>query len=144
MSVLGKVRSALETSEYEFDYPFNGLLVTVDPERDDPERLGEYATAFSPDFLGITGSEKQLEDFARQLNVAFVKVPLDEEGDKDEDDDAGEGRTTGGGGEEADDASLGGGADILNRTCTRDEKRHRSYATTRATGTFDRSLKTCG
>ena len=81
MSVLGKVRSSLEASEYEFDSPFKGLLVTVDPERDDPKRLGEYATAFSPDFLGITGSKKQLEDFARQLNVAFVKVPLDDAGD---------------------------------------------------------------
>ncbi len=50
-------------------------FVSVDPERDDREVIGRYVTAFSPRFTGITGSRDALGEFAKQLNVAFMKVP---------------------------------------------------------------------
>jgi protein SCO1/2 len=40
--------------------------------------LGAYATAFSPRFLGVTGSREGLVELTTQLNVAFAKVPLAE------------------------------------------------------------------
>lgn len=36
------------------------MLVSVDPERDQPERLNEYVTYFNPEFIGLTGTEEQL------------------------------------------------------------------------------------
>ena len=54
---------------------FRGLLVSVDPERDDLSALGEYARAFSPSFTGVTGSITNLATFATQVNAAFQKVP---------------------------------------------------------------------
>jgi protein SCO1 len=36
------------------------LFITLDPERDTPERLGIYARAFDPTFLGLTGTPEQL------------------------------------------------------------------------------------
>ena len=54
---------------------FQGVLVTVDPERDDPETLGKYARAFSDSFFGVTGSIANLAVFATQVNAAFQKVP---------------------------------------------------------------------
>ena len=54
---------------------FRGLLVSVDPERDDLNSLGEYARAFSPSFTGVTGSIPKLATFATQVNAAFAKVP---------------------------------------------------------------------
>jgi protein SCO1 len=50
-------------------------FVSVDPERDDAAVIGKYVGAFSPRFIGVTGSRDELAAFAQQLNVAFMKVP---------------------------------------------------------------------
>jgi len=36
------------------------LYVTVDPERDTPERVQEYVNHFNPEFMGLSGSESEL------------------------------------------------------------------------------------
>jgi protein SCO1 len=36
------------------------VFITLDPERDTPERLGLYTKAFDPSFIGLTGSEQEL------------------------------------------------------------------------------------
>ena len=36
------------------------IFVTVDPERDTPERAQEYVNNFNADFLGLSGTEEQL------------------------------------------------------------------------------------
>jgi protein SCO1/2 len=41
-------------------------LITLDPERDTPERLGIYTKAFDPTFIGLTGSEEHLA-WVRQM-----------------------------------------------------------------------------
>jgi len=51
------------------------VLVTVDPERDKAEVLHRYVTAFSPDFIGVTGTTDAIAALATQLNAAFMKVP---------------------------------------------------------------------
>ncbi|TDJ41684.1 MAG: SCO family protein [Gammaproteobacteria bacterium] len=56
---------------------FNVVFVTVDPERDDQQALAQYVEVFSPRFTGVTGSREQLAEFAQQLNVAFMQVPLE-------------------------------------------------------------------
>lgn len=70
MAVMGQARRSLG------DDAFQGLLVSVDPERDTAEVLGNYATAFAPDFIGVRGEIPELGAFAQQVNVAFAKVPL--------------------------------------------------------------------
>lgn len=37
------------------------VFVTVDPERDTPQRLRKYLTNFDPDIIGLTGDRSQLE-----------------------------------------------------------------------------------
>jgi protein SCO1/2 len=51
------------------------VLVSVDPDRDTPQRLSAYVRAFDPSFTGLTGSSAQIEQLARQLGVAAVRVP---------------------------------------------------------------------
>jgi protein SCO1/2 len=51
------------------------VFVSVDPERDTTEVLHRYVTAFSPDFIGVTGSHDAIAALAAQLNAAFMKVP---------------------------------------------------------------------
>ena len=78
MSVLGTVDRQLQASDPELAEQFQGILVSVDPERDSIENLARYATAFSPRFLGVTGPREDLVGLTTQVNVAFAKVPLAE------------------------------------------------------------------
>ena len=51
------------------------LFVSVDPDRDTPDRIGEYAHAFHRDTLAATADVPALEAFARSLSLVFMKVP---------------------------------------------------------------------
>jgi protein SCO1/2 len=53
-------------------------LVTIDPERDTPERLGEYLAFFDPDFVGLTGSAEEIAETARSYGVSYARVEYPE------------------------------------------------------------------
>ena len=50
------------------------LLVTVDPERDTPERLAAYITAFNPGFLALYGDMPSTLATAKEFKVFFTKT----------------------------------------------------------------------
>ena len=54
------------------------LFVSVDPERDTPDGIGEYAHAFHRDTLAATADLPALEAFARSLSLVFMKVEPDD------------------------------------------------------------------
>ena len=47
------------------------MFITVDPERDTPERVGEFTRAFSDDLLGLTGTTEQV---AQASNAFLITV----------------------------------------------------------------------
>ncbi len=47
-------------------------LISVDPERDTPERLAEYTAFFGPKFSGLTGTPEQLTKIAQQFGVIYI------------------------------------------------------------------------
>ncbi len=49
------------------------IFVTVDPARDTPPRVGEFAAAFSPKLLGLTGSEAAVSQAAKAFAVWYEK-----------------------------------------------------------------------
>jgi protein SCO1/2 len=51
------------------------LFVTVDPERDTPELLANYVTAFDPTFLGLRGDLDTTAKVAKDFKVFYQKVP---------------------------------------------------------------------
>jgi len=53
------------------------VFVTVDPERDTPQVLAEYARFFDPAFLAASASPEATAALAGQLGVAYQKVPRD-------------------------------------------------------------------
>lgn len=51
------------------------LFITVDPERDKPELLAQYAPAFHPSFLGLYGDAQATAQAAKAFYVAYEKRP---------------------------------------------------------------------
>jgi len=51
------------------------LFITVDPERDTPEMLVQYAPAFYPSFLGLYGDAQATAQAAKAFYVAYDKRP---------------------------------------------------------------------
>jgi protein SCO1/2 len=52
------------------------LFVTLDPARDTPAVLREYAAAFHPRFIALTGTEDEVRRVATDFKVFFEKVEL--------------------------------------------------------------------
>ena len=67
----------LKAAQHELDQspPFRTVFVSVDPERDTPERLAEYLAWFNEDWIGVTGERDQLERLLGSLQMAHVRVP---------------------------------------------------------------------
>jgi len=49
------------------------LFVSVDPERDTPPRLKDYAAFFHPAIVGVTGSRAQVDEAARRYGVSYAR-----------------------------------------------------------------------
>jgi protein SCO1/2 len=49
------------------------LFVSVDPNRDTPERIAAYLKGFDPEFLGVTASDAELAPLLQGLGVAVEK-----------------------------------------------------------------------
>ena len=56
------------------------LLITVDPERDTPEIMQSYVEAFSPTFIGLTGTPDQVRKTAQSFKAFYAKVPAPQGG----------------------------------------------------------------
>jgi protein SCO1 len=55
------------------------VMISVDPERDTPERLGPYVKAFDPTFVGATASKPAIDEFAQRMGVLVATRPLEGE-----------------------------------------------------------------
>ncbi len=53
------------------------VYVTVDPERDDVERLRKYLAGFDTSFVGGTGTEEQLEAVRKDYGIVAAKIAAD-------------------------------------------------------------------
>ncbi len=51
------------------------LFVSVDPARDTPAVMHEYAAAFDPRVVGLTGGESEIAAVAKRYRVAFTRGP---------------------------------------------------------------------
>ena len=49
------------------------IFVTIDPERDTPEVVGEFTSAFSDDLIGLTGTPEQVDQAAKAFSVYYAK-----------------------------------------------------------------------
>jgi protein SCO1/2 len=53
------------------------VFVTVDPERDTPEVMSDYVSAFSERIIAITGAPDAVHEMVKDYKIFSRKVPLD-------------------------------------------------------------------
>src|SRR5690606_14799261 len=73
LATLNRLVAALKDSEKK---DIQVVMLTVDPERDTPEKLAQYVPYFNKDFIGVTGNQYQILNVATQLSVVYTKAPL--------------------------------------------------------------------
>lgn len=71
MALLGTALKRLEAEEVA---QIQGLFISVDPERDQGEKLTAYAQYFHPNFTGVTGTLAELKQVAQQYGSFFGKT----------------------------------------------------------------------
>lgn len=59
-TTLAELNQALEKLDEDEANKVQVIFVTVDPDRDTPERTQEYVNHFNPSFVGLSGSETEL------------------------------------------------------------------------------------
>lgn len=59
-------------------YDVQPILITVDPERDTPQRMGEYTRTdgFPRGLVGLSGSSAQVDAAARAFQVHYSRSPI--------------------------------------------------------------------
>ncbi len=70
LSVLNSVAQRLQSAPEAVRF----VMVTVDPERDTPDKLGKFVTYFNGDFVGVTGTEDGLQALTKQLGIMYMRV----------------------------------------------------------------------
>jgi protein SCO1 len=55
-----------------------GIFVTVDPDRDTPEVLGDYLKSFDPRLIGLTGTRAQISAAAKSFRVFYERQDRDD------------------------------------------------------------------
>lgn len=73
-TTLADVRDGYKALTPESQAETQVLFVSVDPARDKPEHLESYTKYWHDDFIGLTGSEDQLQNITRQLYAVYGKI----------------------------------------------------------------------
>ena len=71
LTVIASALRQLSPQELEQVQP---VFISIDPERDQGEKLDAYATYFHPGFIGITGTPEEVQKVANQYGGFFIKV----------------------------------------------------------------------
>ncbi len=70
LTKMGEVRKALGRHGDRLQLVF----ITVDPERDTPEKLQQYLRSFDPAMVGLRGTPEQVQAVAKDFRVFYKKV----------------------------------------------------------------------
>lgn len=54
---------------------FNVVFISVDPERDTPDLIKLYLSSFDDRIIGLTGTEKEIAEVARNFKAFYKKTP---------------------------------------------------------------------
>jgi protein SCO1 len=52
------------------------IFVSVDPQRDTPQKLGQYARGFAPCFIGVTGTSQAIASVTHNYGIFYQKTDI--------------------------------------------------------------------
>ena len=67
---LGKISQVLTNFEKRTDQ-VKGIFISVDPDRDNFQKLKEYTSFFSPRLQGLTGNREQIDQVVKQYRANY-------------------------------------------------------------------------
>lgn len=73
-TTMAYLAGVLEHSKGQVGQRIPAFFVTVDPQRDTPERLSQYVKYFSEDITGLTGTTAELTRAAEAFSIYFSRV----------------------------------------------------------------------
>lgn len=82
-ATMARLQNAVKQMPQDMRDEVTLLFVSVDPERDTPERVGEYVDFFGDNIVGLTSDEETLRTLAKRYRTTFGYGKPDENGDYD-------------------------------------------------------------
>ncbi|OLQ81444.1 photosynthetic protein synthase I [Photobacterium proteolyticum] len=73
LAVLSAALKELNNKQLENLWP---IFITLDPDRDTPEKSAEYAQYFHKNIIGMTGTEQQTKALAEKYGVLYMRTEL--------------------------------------------------------------------
>ena len=71
-ATLGNVNQALKEIGAKAE-DIQLIMISLDPQRDTPEKLEQYVTHFNPTFIGITGTQEQVDTVTSLYGIFYEK-----------------------------------------------------------------------
>jgi len=71
---LSRVGAAFKKLDEEELKSVQGILVSVDPDRDTLQKLADYTKFFHPQIVGVTGTKEKIDEIAARYDVKYRKA----------------------------------------------------------------------
>ena len=72
LSILGQVISKLRNNDANSLSVPRSIFISVDPKRDQPEKLKQYVEHFNDDMIGLTGSKEQIDSLTQSFGAIYA------------------------------------------------------------------------
>ena len=72
--MMAEMMRAIEKDPSVLVQPPQVVFVSLDPQRDTPESLQQYAAFYHASFIGITGSQSSVDELSKEMGVFYERV----------------------------------------------------------------------
>lgn len=72
LSILDQVTSELRSEDANSLSVPRSIFISVDPKRDQPEKLKQYVEHFNKDMIGLTGSKEQIDNLTQSFGAIYA------------------------------------------------------------------------
>ena len=70
---LARIGACLSSLDDEHAEQVSAMFITLDPERDTPERMRRYAGFFHPRIVGLTGNAEAIDDLTGRYGIGYER-----------------------------------------------------------------------